>query len=368
MVNTLQKKVKRLERKLEIQKNLLDILQQENQLQSAKLGSIDGCLSELVENQAKNVCRKTKKVYTDNIKEFAMTMHYYSPKAYGYLRSKLELPTSRTIQRWLESVECEPGFLTDILKLVNERNGENIYSLVFDSMSIRKRLNVNKANSKVEGHVTIGDSSKLASQALVFLLVPILGGTRFPVGFFFVDKIDSDMQTQLIKQCLTLTAEEKITIVNVTCDGCQSNLSTLKKLGAITPSVISFKHPSMEHDVFVTLDPVHMLKLGRNAFGTYCRFKSAAGTIDYKYNVQESTGVRLANKLTKRHLNWKNMKMKVKLAAQLLSSSVADALTYLKNTDDSFTNATSTIEFIREVREICIDASPIPVSTKLMIA
>ena len=129
-VNTLQKKVKRLERKLEIQKNLLDILQQENQLQSAKLGSIDGCLSELVENQAKNVCRKTKKVYTDNIKEFAMTMHYYSPKAYEYLRSKLELPTSRTIQRWLESVECEPGFLTDILKLVNERNGEIFIALL----------------------------------------------------------------------------------------------------------------------------------------------------------------------------------------------------------------------------------------------
>ena len=62
--NTLQKKVKRLEKKLEIQKNLLDILQQENKIQSAKLGSIDGCLSELVENQARFVSKKTKKVYT----------------------------------------------------------------------------------------------------------------------------------------------------------------------------------------------------------------------------------------------------------------------------------------------------------------
>ena len=59
-INTLQKKVKRLEKKLEIQKNLLDILQQENKIQSAKLGSIDGCLSELVENQARNVSKKTK--------------------------------------------------------------------------------------------------------------------------------------------------------------------------------------------------------------------------------------------------------------------------------------------------------------------
>jgi hypothetical protein len=98
-----------------------------------------------------------------------------------------------------------------------------------------------------------------------------------------------------------------------------------------------------------------MMKLGRNAFGTYRQFKSSSGTINYKYveelvNIQEETGVRLANKLTKRHLNWKNMKMKVKLDAQMLSSSVADALDYLRPTDNSFKDAAPTIEFIREVR------------------
>ena len=53
--------------------------------------------------------------------------------------------------------------------------------------------------------------------------------------------------------------------------------------------------------------------------------------------------------LTKQHLNWQSMKMKVRLAAQTLSSSVADALCYLQQFYDRFTNAGPTIEFIRHV-------------------
>ena len=42
--------------------------------------------------------------------------------------------------------------------------------------------------------------------------------------------------------------------------------------------------------------------------------------------LQESKGLRLVNKLHSAHINWKLQKMKVNLAAQALSSSVADAL------------------------------------------
>lgn len=55
-------------------------------------------------------------------------------------------------------------------------------------------------------------------------------------------------------------------------------------------------------------------------------------------------------KLSKKHLDWKNMKMKVRLAAEVLSSSVADALEYLSIHDPRFKDAGATIEFIRKVR------------------
>ncbi|CAB3989249.1 Hypothetical predicted protein [Paramuricea clavata] len=44
------------------------------------------------------------------------------------------------------------------------------------------------------------------------------------------------------------------------------------------------------------------------------------------HKLQESEGLHLANKLRSAHIKWKPQKMKVNLAAQALSSSVADAL------------------------------------------
>lgn len=354
-IATLKTRVCRLRKKARIQQNLLGILQKENQIQNTQISSIDGCLNELVKNEAINRSRKTNRVYSEAVKAFAITMHYYSPKAYAYLKSNFTLPNARTIRRWLESVDCEPGFLTDIIKLVSTKTRDNVYSLVIDSMSIRKRLILEKSALEVKGHVTIGDKSKMASEALVFLLVPVVGGVRHPIGYFYVDKVDSEVQHTLIDECLKLTAEHGLRIVNVTCDGAKSNIATLRKLGASIPDKPYFKHPTMPHKVYVSLDAVHMLKLARNAFGTLRKFKTTDGIIDYKYieqlnDLQEEMGLRLANKLTKRHMNWKNMKMKVKLAAEMLSSSVADALEYLCKVDEKFKDASPTITFIRQVR------------------
>ena len=44
--------------------------------------------------------------------------------------------------------------------------------------------------------------------------------------------------------------------------------------------------------------------------------------------LQGAKGLRLANKLRSAHINWKQQKMKVNLAAQALSSSVANALEF----------------------------------------
>jgi len=48
------------------------------------------------------------------------------------------------------------------------------------------------------------------------------------------------------------------------------------------------------------------------------------------HEIQKQEGLTLANKLTERHVNYKGQKMKVKLAAQVLSASCATALEYLR--------------------------------------
>lgn len=49
--------------------------------------------------------------------------------------------------------------------------------------------------------------------------------------------------------------------------------------------------------------------------------------------IQSEEGLNFANKLGIRHVEFQNQKMKVRLAAQVLSSSVADAIDFLKNSN-----------------------------------
>ena len=49
--------------------------------------------------------------YTDEIKEFALTLYYYSPKAYKYVRSIVPLPNPSLIRKWSASFKCEPAIM-----------------------------------------------------------------------------------------------------------------------------------------------------------------------------------------------------------------------------------------------------------------
>ncbi len=82
---------------------------------------------------------------------------------------------------------------------------------------------------------------------------------------------------------------------------------------------------------------------------------SDGNTIDWKFieelhKLQETEGLRLANKLRSVHIDWKPQKMKVNLAAQTLSSSVADALEYCEgklHEMPQFRGCGPTVKFIR---------------------
>lgn len=55
--------------------------------------------------------------------------------------------------------------------------------------------------------------------------------------------------------------------------------------------------------VFVTLDPAHMIKLARNALATLRTFKSPTGDISFRYiedlvKLQDDLGLTFANKVT----------------------------------------------------------------------
>ncbi|CAL8398076.1 unnamed protein product [Boreogadus saida] len=61
--------------------------------------------------------------YTQNCREFALTLHLHGPKAYKYLREtrNFPLPHPQTLQRWLRSVDAKPGLNKMMLDMLERR-------------------------------------------------------------------------------------------------------------------------------------------------------------------------------------------------------------------------------------------------------
>ena len=366
-VRTLSKKCERQHQKLCQLNDLVADLKQkkliENEPADALTNYFDATVLELVKNEFLNHKRtKSGCRYSDSVKQFALTLFYYSPQAYDYCRTILSLPHPSSLRNWLSNIDADPGFLTNVIEMAAS-SGEKDYCLILDSMACRKQTIYE--HGKLLGFcdyggVVVGDRDALASEALVFILVPLKGSARqYIIGYFLVDKINAQVQAELVNTALILTADQGLHVNTVTCDGCAANISTLNILGASMDPlncIPFFSHPVTKNKVFATLDICHMLKLARNALAEMGCFVTKDGSkicwecITKLSHYQDQLGLHLGNKLSIAHINWQKAKMKVKLAAQVFSRSVADALLFLHQQHiPGFEGCMATVEFIRQV-------------------
>jgi hypothetical protein len=320
-------------------------------------------------------CKPSGRRYSDEIKEFALTLYFYSPKAYKYVRSIIPLPNPSLIRKWSSSFKCEPGFIKEAFKSLSQEIACSPVNkdccLVIDAMSIRKQTLWNPEKDQYSGFVDFGDeipavqSEKIASEALVFLLVGTRSHWKCPIGYFLTDKANAKDQAVLIKKSLEMAAKAGLKVWSVTADGTSVNLRTFEILGcnfAGTYNEIksSFIHPTTGEEIFVILDPCHMLKLARNALGKLQSFVDDEGNIiKWKHiedlqKLQEYEGLKLANKLSSNHLQYEKHKMNVRLAAQTLSSSVANAIEFLDSSlkIPEFCDSKGTVKFIRVIDQL----------------
>ena len=195
------------------------------------------------------------------------------------------------------------------------------------------------------------------------MIVGLRHAWKFPIGYFFVHGVDGKLLSSLIKEAIDRLFECGIMVCSTTCDGTAHNLTALSLLGSCcsikgTPL---FSHPKDNSLVCTFLDPPHMLKLIRNsweALGTIVW--PGKGRAEWRFikslvNFQAHHGLRLANKLTEAHVYFKEQKMKVYLASQVFSRSVANSLRWLHSqnqsgfTDDSVLSTAAFCEFINDL-------------------
>ena len=115
-----------------------------------------------------------------------------------------------------------------------------------------------------------------------------------------------------------------------------------------------FKHPASDNDVCVFLDLCHMMKLVCNTLGDKKSIVDGDDIfikwefIDSLHKLQVQEGLHFANRLRDRHIAWHKNKMNVRLAAQLLSESVATSLEFCSQEKISgFVECEATVKFIR---------------------
>ena len=307
--------------------------------------------------------------YTPEMKSFALTLQVYSAKAYEFETFNLALPSQSQIRRWYGKVAADPGFTQPAFNALKvkaeeaEKKGKKVIcSPMMDEMAIKKHISWD--GKKYNGYVDLGngindDSLPVAADALVFIVVAVDGSWKVPCGYFFVDGLSGEERANLVKVCIQHLSDVGIQVISLTCDGPSCHFSMLSALGAsLHPSnlIPYFPHPENENEtIYALLDVCHMLKLVRNTLAEKeIIVNKDGGKILWQYLVhleklQNDEGLRLGNKLKKAHIQWKQQKMKVNLAAQSLSSSVADAIEYCATTLKlpQFQGSEATVEFLR---------------------
>lgn len=312
--------------------------------------------------------------YSPELKSFALTLQFYSSKAYEFVRKtfNLALPHQGQVKKWYAKIPAEPGFTKPTFQALKfkveeaqKKGQEVICSLMLDEIAIRKHVSWD--GKKFRGYVDVGngvdenDSSPVAKDALVLMAVAINGSWKVPCGYFFVDGLSGKERANLVKVCIKKLSDVGVNVVSLTCDGPSCHFTMLQQLGAclkIENLQCYFVHPlDKTKKIYVLLDVCHMLKLVRNTLGSYGTLVDKdGGKICWKYIVelqklQDEEGLRLGNKLKFAHIKWQQQKMKVDHAAQSLSSSVADAIEYCTNVLKlpQFKGSEATVKFIRTI-------------------
>jgi hypothetical protein len=163
--------------KLETVKKKLKIAQQKCRRMAKKIQTIEEMVEELkLKNLVSENCgdwfidnygdvpkqlfeRMTsnkKEPYSTELKTFAMTLQFYSPKAYKYVREIFNnaLPNPRTIRDWYRQIDGEPGFTQPAFDALcvrvqeeRDKNRKVVCALLLMKWRFGDMLNIQTENS-----------------------------------------------------------------------------------------------------------------------------------------------------------------------------------------------------------------------------
>ncbi|KAG8239472.1 hypothetical protein J437_LFUL018980 [Ladona fulva] len=166
-ITVLQQKVRRQRKKLMTNKEVIDSLVEQKLLTTDAALILEKSLppgTYSLVNRALNINRKGKSVmYDPELCSFALTLPYYLPKAYEYVRCKFNyaLPSPRTIRAWYMKLNCEPGFSKECFNAIELHAQSSLMKglipsvcLSIDDMCLKEHVEFD--GKRIIGYVDMG--------------------------------------------------------------------------------------------------------------------------------------------------------------------------------------------------------------------
>jgi hypothetical protein len=217
---------------------------------------------------------------------------------------------------------------------------------MFDEISIRENLHFNRKFDCIEGFEDLGShgrTSNIANHALRFMLHGLHKKWKQPVAYYSIHgSTKSDMLVNFLKEVLDACHSAGLEVVATVCDMSAISVEALKQLG-VSEMTLFFRFQNRVIEAI--FDPPHLLKCTQNLFlkhdivNVECEVtvngERLTGTAKWEdrlnlYEVDKRNVYHLLSKVTERQMKpGARSAMKVSMAAQVMSSTVAAAINTL---------------------------------------
>ena len=325
--------------------------------------------------------KKHGRRYSPELKSLAISLFHASGKAYRLLSKLFILPSKSSLHRYISKMPNNTGISQGSLKIIEKKvmqmnPREKACTLCMDEISLKTNLFYNVASDKIIGLEDFGGgyrTNKVATSAFVLLIRSISGNWKQPLGYYLVNGgCPSDNMEDIVKEAIDKLECIGLNVVVVMSDQ-GSNFYSLAKRLKVTPEEPWFIHNGRR--IFLMFDPPHLIKSIRNNLMKYSfRFgEHVASWKDVKavYVRDSALPIRSAPKLTEKHIHPNNFnKMKVKLATQVLSHTVAATICMYVSVGALPSSAMGTAEFIQRFDSVfdCVNSSTLNSSKVLKCA
>jgi len=112
-LKNVRRQLVRCRARLHTMRDVITELKRRRDITAEAVALLERCFGDIPAEMLKRKLKgHTTDVYSANIKAFALTLHFYSPKAYNFVRQSFvnALPHVSTLRRWSSAVNGKPGF------------------------------------------------------------------------------------------------------------------------------------------------------------------------------------------------------------------------------------------------------------------